>query len=159
MCHQMTWTFVLLSEHGYADATPETSVYLRLSIVLAVVAGTAGTVLAVQAWRRFRGAPFGRALALLPPFMVLFTLFHAVLIVAPDAPATVEVIESAAFVLLVAFMVSMVRLHFRMSRSPAGTGSPAGAESPIGTGSPAETGGSAEETTPTETGSPTEEGP
>jgi hypothetical protein len=155
----MTWTFVLLSEHGYADATPETSVYLRLSIVLAVVAGTAGTVLAVQAWRRFRGAPFGRALALLSPFMVLFTLFHAVLIVAPDAPATVEVIESAAFVLLVAFMVSMVRLHFRMSRSPAGAGSP------TGTGSPAEPGGSAEETSPTETssptetGSPTEEGP
>lgn len=129
----MTWAFVLLSEHGssYGDATPETSVYLRLSIVLAVVAGTAGTVLAVQAWRRFRGAPFGRALALLPAFMVLFTLFHAILIVVPDAPGAVEVVESAAFVLLVAFMVLMVRLHYRMSRSPAGTAGPAEDGSPV----------------------------
>ena len=112
----MTWTFVLLAEYGYGDPAPEVSVYLRLSIVLAVVAGTVGSVLAVQAWRRFRGAPFGRALAVLPAFMVLFTLFHAVLIVAPDAPGTVEAIESVAFVLLVVFMALMVRLHFRMSR-------------------------------------------
>lgn len=118
----MTWAFLLSEGYGYGDPSPETTVFLRLSITLAVVAGTAGSVLAVQAWREFRGAPFGRILGLLPVFMVLFTLFHALLLVVPDAPATVEAIESAAFVLLVVFMVLMVRLHFRMSRSPAGTG-------------------------------------
>lgn len=114
---QMTWIFVL-SAYGYSYGEPasETSVYLRLSIVLAVVAGTVGAVLAVQAWRRFRGAPFGRSLAILPAFMGLFTLFHAVLVVTPDAPMAIEVIESVAFVLLVAFMALTVRLHFRMSR-------------------------------------------
>ena len=117
----MTWTYVLLSEYGYGDPTPEMSVSLRLSIVLAVVAGTVGSVVALQAWRQFRGAPFGRALSILPAFMVLFTLFHAILIAVPDAPAAVEVIESAAFVLLVVFMLLMVRLHFRMSRSPTPT--------------------------------------
>lgn len=141
----MTWTFVLLSEYGYGDPAPEVSVYLRLSIVLAVVAGTVGSVLAVQAWRQFRGAPFGRALAVLPAFMVLFTLFHAVLLVVPDAPAAVEVIESAAFVLLVVFMALMVRLHFRMSRSPTRSENMPEMDGPTEMDSPTGMDGSAEE--------------
>lgn len=113
----MTWEIVLQG-YGYGQPSAEPDTFLQLSITLAVITGTAGSVLALQAWQRFRGAPFGRALALLPAFMILFTAFHAVLLVDPTAPATVEAIESAAFVLLVAFMVLVVRLHLRMSRSP-----------------------------------------
>lgn len=94
------------------------TVLFRLSVVLAVVTGTAGFVLGLLAWRRFRGAPFGTGLAVVTVFSAGFTVYHAVLFVAPELHATVEPLETAAFLLLVAFVWSMLRMHRRMSGRP-----------------------------------------
>lgn len=87
----------------------------RVTTTLAVMTGAAGFTLAVLAWRRFRGAPFGRALAVLPVFMLSFTVYHAMLLALPGMMQAVY-IEISAFLLLVVFAVEMLRLHYRMSR-------------------------------------------
>lgn len=93
-------------------------VVFRLSTLLAVSTGTAGFVLAVLAWKTFRGAPFGRGLAILIPFMASFTIYHALLLVVPTLPLLTLTIESLAFVFVVIFVGYMARLHYRRLRVP-----------------------------------------
>lgn len=90
----------------------------RLSTLFAVCTGSVGFVLAVLAWKAFRGAPFGRGLAILVPFMAAFTLYHALLLAVPDLPLLALTIESVAFVLVLVFVGFMVRLHYRRLRTP-----------------------------------------
>lgn len=89
----------------------------RLSTLFAVCTGTAGFVLAVLAWKRYRGAPFGRGLAVLVPFMAAFTTYHALLLAVPELPLLVLGIESLAFALVVVFAGVMVRLHYQRLRT------------------------------------------
>lgn len=88
----------------------------RISVVLATTTGSIGFVLAILATKMFRGAPFGRALAILIPFMAAFTLYHALLLVGANLSLAVLSIESLAFVLVVVFVGSMVRLHYQSLR-------------------------------------------
>lgn len=90
----------------------------RLSVLFAVSAGSAGFVLTVIAWQLFKGAPFGRVLAILIPFMAAFTIYHALLLAAPTLPLLALIIESLAFALVVVFVGFMVRLHYRRLRKP-----------------------------------------
>jgi hypothetical protein len=90
----------------------------RLSVILAVSTGSAGFVLTVFAWHLFKGAPFGRIVALLIPFMAAFTIYHALLLVAPNLPLLALTIESFAFALIVVFVGFMVRLHYQRLRTP-----------------------------------------
>lgn len=90
----------------------------RLSTVLAVSTGSVGFVLAVLAWRTFKGAPFGRGLAILIPFMAAFTIYHALLLADPNLPLLVLTIETFAFALVVVFVGYMARLHYRRLRKP-----------------------------------------
>lgn len=91
----------------------------QLSVAFAAVVGAAGLPLAVLAWRRFRGTPFGNALAPLPWFMLLLAVYHPVLLVLPSRYRAALVLESLAFALLAVFSLQMVRVHRRLSRSPA----------------------------------------
>lgn len=92
----------------------------QLSVAFASVVGGAGLPLAILAWRRFRGAPFGGALAPLPWFMLLLVVYHPILIVIPAQYEAALVIESLAFGLLAVFSLQMVRVHRRLSRTPGG---------------------------------------
>lgn len=91
---------------------------LRVSAILAVVTGSAGFVLAVLAWKVFEGAPFGRVLAVLIPYMAAFTIYHALLLIDPGLPLLVLGIESLAFVLILVFVGLMARLHYQRLRTP-----------------------------------------
>lgn len=94
------------------------SAAFRISTLLAVCTGAAGFVLAVLAWQTFRGAPFGRGLAILVPFMASFTLYHAMLLAVPSAPLLTLTVEALAFVFVVIFVGYMARLHYRRLRRP-----------------------------------------
>lgn len=87
-----------------------------LGVLLAVSAGSAGFVLSVLAWKSFRGAPFGDALAVLVLFMAAFTIYHAALGLVPDLPTVVLAVESLAFVLVAVFVAMMVQLHRKRLR-------------------------------------------
>lgn len=92
----------------------------QLSVVFASLVGAAGFVLATQAYVKFRGTPFGRVLATLPPIMAIIALYHPILIVFPQYAATALLIESGGFALLVVFAALAVRTHRRMSTRGAG---------------------------------------
>lgn len=88
----------------------------ELSVVFATVAPAAGLPLSVVAWRRFRGSPFGRALALLPVILLGLTVYHAAILVLDGGELYEVVLESGAFALLVVFVALVVRQHRRLSR-------------------------------------------
>lgn len=92
----------------------------QLSVAFASIVGGAGLPLAILAWRRFRGAPFGGALAPLPWFMLLLAVYHPILLVLPSQYEAALVLESLAFALLAVFSLQMVRVHRRLSRTPGG---------------------------------------
>lgn len=93
----------------------ESALY-RLTVTLAATVGAAGFVLALLAWRVFQGTPFGRTLVTLVVFMLGFSLYHVLALVAPGLHDAAEVLETAAFLLIVVFAGMMVRLHRQMSR-------------------------------------------
>lgn len=88
----------------------------EVSVLFAALVGAAGLPVSVLAWRQFRGAPFGRVLAVLPVFMLLFAVYHSLLLVFPSMVDAALLLEGAAFGLLVVFGALAVRLHYRMSR-------------------------------------------
>lgn len=87
----------------------------HLSVMLASLAGAAGFVLAMQAWTKFRGSPFGRALSIIPVFMGIVAIYHPILLLFPDAVDVALLVESLGFWLLVLFVGMMIRLHWQMS--------------------------------------------
>lgn len=91
----------------------------QLSVLFASLVGAAGFVLAVQAWARFRGTPFGDVLRVLPVFMLIIAAYHPLLVVFPGHLEVTLLAESVGFALLVVFAVLMLRLHWRMSRGSA----------------------------------------
>lgn len=94
----------------------------QVGVLFASLAGAAGFPLAVLAWRRFRGTPFGRLLAVLPPFMLIVALYHPVLLLYPSYLSSALLVETAGFGLLVVFAVQSIRVHRRMSQGPHRTG-------------------------------------
>lgn len=90
----------------------------QLTVIAAAIVGAAGFPLAVLAWRRFRGAPFGGALAALPWFMLLLAVYHPILLLLPSRYGEALLLESLAFALLAVFSLQMVRVHRRLSRTP-----------------------------------------
>lgn len=94
----------------------------QLSVLFVSLVGAAGFVLALQAWTKFRGTPFGRVLSILPVFMFVLAVYHPILVVFPDYLEVALLIESAGFASLVVFVVLMLRLHHRMSVRGTGDG-------------------------------------
>lgn len=92
--------------------------FTDLSLVFASVSGAAGLALSLVAWRLFRGSPFGRALGVLPAFMLLITVYHPILLLFPSWLELGLALESAAFALLVAFTALTIRHHRRLNRRP-----------------------------------------
>lgn len=87
----------------------------QAGVIFASLVGAAGFPLAVLAWRRFRGTPFGRILAVLPVFMFVVAFYHPVLLVYPSLLEFALLVETAGFALLVLFAVQAIRVHRRMS--------------------------------------------
>ena len=87
----------------------------QVSVLFASLVGSAGFVLGVQAWLKFRGSPFGRVLSVLPVFMLIIALYHPILIVFPEYLELALLMETAGFALLVVFVALALRLHRRMS--------------------------------------------
>lgn len=83
--------------------------------MFASLVGTAGFVLALQAWTKFRGTPFGRVLGLLPVFMVTLAVYHPILVLFPGYTEIALLLEAAGFALLLMFVGLSLRVHRRMS--------------------------------------------
>lgn len=87
---------------------------------LAVAADGAALALALLAWEFFRGSPFGNLVAFLPVLLASFGALAVLSLSFPDATGVLELVEAVTFTWLLVFVVEMVRLHARHSRSPRG---------------------------------------
>jgi len=89
----------------------------HLSIVFAIVTGTAAGVLALLAWRILRRGPFGRGIFVLSLAMSLFIVYHAALIEWPSEPLETELARTATYSLMLVVIVLLIQSHRRMSRT------------------------------------------
>lgn len=92
----------------------------QATVTFASLVGAAGFVLALQAWLKFRGSPFGRLLSILPLFMLVLALYHPVLVLFPEFVALALLAEAGGFGLLVVFVAYAIHLHRRMSAGVGG---------------------------------------
>jgi hypothetical protein len=65
-----------------------------VSVVYSIIAGTAAGVLSVQTWETLRHSPFGRAVFALTAVLVLFSLYHVLLLLFPEPPVPPDLVES-----------------------------------------------------------------
>lgn len=89
---------------------------VALSIVFATTTAAAGFALSLIGWHLFRGAPFGRMMALLSVILFVLMGYHGLLLVV-DLRA-VPFLETAAFLALLLWVGLMIRQHHRLSRRP-----------------------------------------
>lgn len=68
-----------------------------ITIAIALVAGTAATLLSLLTWRVFRQSPFGRAIFFLTFVMSLFIVYHASLLTLAAQSLVFNVIESLVY--------------------------------------------------------------
>lgn len=87
----------------------------ELSLIFATLVGAAGFVLAILAWLKFRGSPFGRILAILPAFMAIVAIYHPIMLLFPEYTEYALIAEGFGFVLVVIFVLLMVNLHRNMA--------------------------------------------
>lgn len=69
----------------------------RLTITLALIAGTAASLLSLLTWEVFRQSPFGRAIFFLTFFMSVFIIYHAVLLSAGALSYLTHIVESIVY--------------------------------------------------------------
>lgn len=69
----------------------------QLTIIFALIAGTAATLVAILTWEVFRQSSFGRAIFFLSFFMSVFILYHAVLLVLEIPSIYVDAVESIVY--------------------------------------------------------------
>ena len=86
------------------------------SIVFAAGTAAAGFSLSLVGWQLFRGAPFGRLMGLLSVILFVLMGYHSLLLVVDLA--AIPLLETAAFLALLIWVVLMVRQHHRLSRRP-----------------------------------------
>ncbi len=91
-----------------------------LTVVYSIITGTAAGVLSLQAWEILRHSPFGRAVSLLSLVMVLFILYHVLLLLFPVPPVRPDLLESALMTGMALFVGLLIWSQHRMRVGTAG---------------------------------------
>lgn len=85
-----------------------------LSVTYSLITGTAAGLLSLQAYEILRRSPFGRAVFVLSLVMVVFILYHAVLLLFPTTPPIATLIKSLLFTGVAIFTGLMILSQHRM---------------------------------------------
>lgn len=87
-----------------------------VTIVFSLITGTAAGVLSLLTWEVLRRSPFGRAVFLLSIALVIFVVYHVILLIAPDLSWLYELVKSALFTGIAGFIWLMVWSQHRIRR-------------------------------------------
>jgi len=87
-------------------------------VTLSLVSGTAAGVLAVLTWETLRRSPFGKSVFVLSLVMVLFILYHWILLLVPALPPIAQVVKSALFAGGAVFIWMMVWSQHQLTKPP-----------------------------------------
>ncbi|MFB6354090.1 MAG: hypothetical protein ABEJ92_08400 [Halobacteriales archaeon] len=94
-----------------------------LSVSYALITGTAAGILSLQTYEFLRRSPFGRAVSVLSLVMLVFIVYHVVLLLFPTPPPVATAIKSLLFTGVAVFVGLMIRSQRRMrARAAAGGG-------------------------------------
>ena len=95
-------------------------VVYNLTVAFSLAAGSAAGLLSLLTWETLRRSPFGRAVFVLSIVMVLFIVYHVLLLVSPSSPAFAVVFKSALFTGVGVFIWMLVWSQRRLQSAPEG---------------------------------------
>jgi hypothetical protein len=95
-----------------------TGAFFRLTVLFALITGTAAGILSLLTWEIFRQSPFGRAIFLLSGVLSAFTIYHVVLVILETDTILAQVLKSVVFTGVAVFVWVMVRYQ-RQLQPPA----------------------------------------
>ena len=93
-------------------------VVYNLTVAFSLAAGSAAGLLSLLTWESLRRSPFGRAVFVLSLVMVLFIVYHVILLVSSTTPAYVGVFKSALFTGVALFIWMLVWSQRRLQSRP-----------------------------------------
>ncbi|PSP73682.1 hypothetical protein BRC86_08710 [Halobacteriales archaeon QS_3_64_16] len=91
-----------------------TGAFFRLTVLFALITGTAAGILSLLTWEIFRQSPFGRAIFLLSGVLSAFTIYHVVLVIWEMNTVLDQVLKSVVFTGVAVFVWVMVRYQRRL---------------------------------------------
>lgn len=95
-----------------------------LTVACSLVMGSAAGLLSLLTWETLRRSPFGRAVFVLSLVMVVFIIYHVVLLVSPSSPAFAVVFKSALFTGVAVFIWMLIWSQRRLRSQPSHEGGP-----------------------------------
>lgn len=99
-------------------------VVYNLTVAFSLAMGSAAGLLSLLTWETLRRSPFGRAVFVLSVVMVLFILYHVLLLVSTTTPAYAVVFKSALFTGVAVFIWMLVWSQRRLRSRPSGERAP-----------------------------------
>ena len=93
-------------------------VVYNLTVAFSLVTGSAAGLLSLLTWETLRRSPFGRAVFVLSGVMVLFILYHVVLLATPSTPDYAVVVKSVLFTGIAVFIWMLVWSQHRLRARP-----------------------------------------
>lgn len=93
-------------------------VLANLTVAFSLATGSAAGLLSLLTWETLRRSPFGRAVFVLSVVMVLFILYHVLVLVAPATPAYAVVFKSVLFTGVAVFIWLLVWSQHRLRQHP-----------------------------------------
>lgn len=94
-----------------------------LTVAFSLITGSAAGLLSLLTWETLRRSPFGRAVLVLAAVMVLFIVYHVVVLVSPTPPAYIVVFRSVLFTGVAVFIWLLIWSQRRLRHRP-GLGEP-----------------------------------
>lgn len=91
----------------------------NLTVAFSLATGSAAGLLSLLTWETLRRSPFGRAVFVLSLVLVLFIVYHVVLLVGLPATGLLPVFKSAMFTGVTVFIGLLVWSQHRLRSPPA----------------------------------------
>lgn len=90
----------------------------NLTVAFSLATGSAAGLLSLLTWESLRDSPFGRAVFVLSVVMVVFILYHVVVIVRPSTPGFTVIFKSTLFTGVTVFIWMLVGSQRRLRATP-----------------------------------------
>ncbi|MFB6239949.1 MAG: hypothetical protein ABEH81_16590 [Halopenitus sp.] len=91
-----------------------------LTVAFSLVTGTAAGLLSLLTWEILRRSPLGQAVFVLSIVLVIFILYHVIVLLSPNPPMVAQLFKSAMFTGATVFIWTMVWIQRRMRQQADG---------------------------------------
>jgi hypothetical protein len=99
-------------------------VVFNLTVAISLMTGSAAGLLSLLTWETLRRSPFGRAVSVLSLVMVLFIIYHVLILLTPTMQAYSVLFESALMAGVAIFIWLLIWSQHRMKSRPTAGGKP-----------------------------------